>query len=551
MPVLAFLLLLAGQPDSSRLAARARDAQAEFERARMFLLRTGSAGDSHCDARIGRFCYSYSGGADGRLPPEPAGIGRARAKLLVVLDSVARAIPGDAWVAGQRVRYWLEAGQPDSAVAAARWCRASAWWCAALQGLARHETGDFEAAERAFDTALDSMPETERCRWTDLSDLLEKALRDRYRRLSCAERRGFEERVWWLARPLWSLRGNDRRTEHFARLTMARLLEDARWALGDWGEDARELIVRYGWPLAWERDDCGGWCRPIPLGYLQEPSFHFLPEPEAFDAGLPDDAKQGVNAEWARERYAPAYAARFEDLTPDFAAFLRGDSTLVVAGWEVSSDTALQDSGLVAALVLARDERSPEVVTRRRAAHGAGALIAEAAWAPSLASLELVAPDHRAAGRIRARLAPLAPSRGAVTLSGILLFDPADSLPADLPAALARLHVGGVPAGERVGIYWEAYGLASGEDVPTAVTVAPGHRGLLTRVAAALGLAPKSGSIRLEWHETAHPPQGTLARALVLDLAALKPGRYRVDVTVSPPGRGRVTSSRTVSVVRQ
>ena len=549
MPVLAVVLLLAAGPDSSRLVAHARNAQAEFERARMFLLATGSAGGQRCDARIGRFCYSYSGGG-GDLPRERAGIGPERAKLLAVLDTVARALPGDAWVAGQRVRYLIEAGQPDSAAAAARSCRAAAWWCAALEGLAWHAAGRFAAAEQAFQTALDSMPDAERCRWTDLSDLLEGALRARYRALTCAERRAFDDRVWWLAKPLWSLPGNDRRTEHFARLTMTRLLAGARWALGDWGDDARELIVRYGWPLAWERDDCGGMCQAIPLGYLVEPSFHFIPDARAYDAGLPDDAAGALELQSAVERYAPAYASRFESLEADFAAFRRGDSTLVVAGWDVSRDTMFQDTGLVAAAVLARDERSPAAVVRRSGAQPEGALVVEAAGAPALASLELLARGHRVAGRVRARLEALTPFPGAATLSGILLFAPSDSLPADLPAALARLHVGGVVAGTRIGVYWEVYGLASGEEVPTAVTVAPARRSLLTRVAAALGLAGKSGSVRLEWRETVHPPQGTVSRALVLDLAGLVPGRYRVDVTVSPPGRPSVTSSRIVRVVR-
>jgi hypothetical protein len=125
MPLLAIILLLATQPDSTRLVAHARGAQVEFERARMFLVRSGSASGNRCDARIGRFCYSYSGGGD--LPREPEPIAKERLRLLAVLDTVARAVPGDAWVAGQRVRYLLEAGWPDSATDAARACRATSW----------------------------------------------------------------------------------------------------------------------------------------------------------------------------------------------------------------------------------------------------------------------------------------------------------------------------------------------------------------------------------------------------------------------------------------
>ena len=50
---------------------------------------------------------------------------------------------GTEWIAGQRVRYLLEAGDEDGAVAAARACRAERWWCAALEGLALHEAQRF------------------------------------------------------------------------------------------------------------------------------------------------------------------------------------------------------------------------------------------------------------------------------------------------------------------------------------------------------------------------------------------------------------------------
>ena len=550
MPVFALLLLLAAGPDSSRLDARARNAQAQFESARMLLLRTGEAGGSGCDARIGRFCYSYSGESGGDLPKEPQTVAKERLKLLAVLDSTARALPGDGWVAGQRVRYWIEAGQSDSATGAARECRAEAWWCAALLGLSRHAAGDFAAAEQAYHVALDSMAEDQRCRWTDLSDLLDDPLRARYRALPCAGRDTLADRVWWLAQPLWSLSGNDRRTEHYARHTMARLLADSRWALADWGSDARELIVRYGWPLAFESDDCGGMCRPVPLGYLQEPSFHFLPDGREADAGLPGDSDQALDPRWARERYAPAWAATFRQLAPSFETFRRGDSTLVVVTYDVSADTAFADPGLVAALVLQRDARTPPVVVRDSGAAPSGVLTAAAAWEPALLALEIRSPAHRAAGRSRARPPAMRETAGAVGPSGLVLFDPIDPLPASLEAALARAHAGALRAGTRIGLYWEVYGLETGEDFATAVTVAPLREGLFHRLAAAVGLAAKTGRVRLEWHEPARPEHAAQSRALLLDLSGLGPGRYRLEVTVSAPGSAPATASRVVTVVR-
>jgi len=547
MPALTVILVLFLQSDPVGLVSHARRAQAEFERVRLLLLPAGAAGSGgRCDARIGRFCYwSDGGGTD--VPREPAQIARERARLLAVLDSVALALPGDAWVAGQRVRYQLEAGRPDAATEVARACRAAAWWCTALQGLVQHVAGSYEAAERSFETALEAMPEDERCRWNDLSDLLEEPLRRRYRRLSCGERRGFEARLWWLAQPLWSLRGNDRRTEHYARVTMARLLERARSPYGLWGDDERELIVRYGWPVAWERDDGGGTREPVSIGHDPEPSFHFVPDAQGFDTLTLGDQPGALYSTAARERYAPHYATRFTGLEPAFARFRRGDSTIVVASYDVAGDTSFQDPGREAALVLERDERSSPVVTRRSGADRWGVLVAEAPWQPTFLSLELLAPQHRAVARARAPVR--APAAGGVTLSGILVFEPADSLPADLPAALARARAGGVRRGERIGLFWEAYGLAPGQDVSAAVTVTPERTSWLRRIGAALGLAPRTGSVRVEWREAAQPEQGRAARALVLDLKGLGAGRYRLDVTISPPDGAPGTATCRLDII--
>jgi hypothetical protein len=446
---------------------------------------------------------------------------------------------------GQQVRYLIEAGRTDDAEAAAQACRAEPWWCAALQGLAQQAAQDFEDAAASFDRALAAMPPEVRCRWTDLSDLLEGAAWRRYRSLSCAAREDVDARLWWLGQPLWWMPGNDRRTEHYARLTMARLLEDASSPYGPWGDDERELIVRYGWPLAWVREDRGD--THFAVGFDAEPGWHFLPDLPALDAPAPSDAPGALVERLAPERYAPQYAHSFTILHPDFAAFRRRDSTLVVASWDVSDDQAFHAHACASALVLAHDERSPSVVVSRASGGAAGSLVAEAPWAPAVVSLELYDPDRSAAARARG---PLPQSPDSFGLSGVLLFEPAESLPADLPQALARLHTGAVTAGQRIGVYWEVYGLTPGEDVPTAVTVTPERRGLLTRIAAALGLARKSGAIRLEWHGAAPAAPEAVSRALVIDLGGLRTGRYRVDVTVSPRGRPSVTSARLLRVTQ-
>src|SRR3989454_12816547 len=111
-PVLALLhLVWSQQPDSLTTLRAARRAQATFEAIRRQHLPYGSGhAGGPCDLRIGRFCYWYD---DDRSPPEhppaePQPIRNARATLLAALDDAGARLPGDEWIAGQRVRYRSE-----------------------------------------------------------------------------------------------------------------------------------------------------------------------------------------------------------------------------------------------------------------------------------------------------------------------------------------------------------------------------------------------------------------------------------------------------------
>jgi hypothetical protein len=471
-----------------------------------------------------------------------------------VLDSAAAALPGDEWLAGQRVRYLVEAGRAGEALAAAGFCRAVRWWCAALEGFARHAAGDFPGADSAYRSALHTMPEHERCRWTDLSALLAEPLRRRYRRLACGERAAFEARLWWLAQPLLARSGNDRRTEHFARRTMARLLRHAAspyGALG--GEDLTELIVRYGWPEAWAQGARGssiGSERSV-VGHEREPAYRFLPDAVQFDAQTSHrSADGGLADERPRERYAPAYAETFTTLEPAFAQFRRGESTLVVAAYDLTPDSLFRGRPLEVALVLALDERAAVFVERRAGAEPAGVLVATAPRGPAVLSLEITVAAARRAARARIAAQPPPPGEGSVAVSDLLLFDPADSLPSELDLVLPHVRGrGSVPRGSRIGLYWEAYGLAAeGEPLSTAVSVAPERIGWLRRAAESVGLASRSRPVRLEWTEQGTPRGGIAARALVVDLSPLGPGRYRIEVAVTAAGRSTASASRAIRI---
>ncbi|HEY6224489.1 MAG TPA: hypothetical protein VIW26_11940 [Gemmatimonadales bacterium] len=541
----AVLLLAAAQPDSEAALRSVQLAQQAFEARRGFLApRTlGSSHGGVCDEKIGRFCYWYDGDAP-PPPPEPEAIKRARLHLLELLDSAAARLPGDWWIAGQRVRYLVESDRLADAVAAARACRAEQWWCEALEGFARHAAGEDAAADSVYAAAVADMPAPQRCRWTDLTPLLDGGLRRRYSRLDCASRASFSDHLWWLAQPLLSRPGNDRRVEHYARLTMVRMLERAGspWA-SPLADDLRELTLRYGWPVAWTGPLDSDFDARDVSGHERQPAFHFFPGTDA--ESEPGSSPWDISPPHAHERYAPLYATTFETLTPDITVFRRGESTLVVVAYDLSRDTLWgQPPDLSRVVVLARDEHLPPVLTRTEDSNRKGVMVAQAPWPATVVGFEVTQPGTLRFGR--ARLALAQRNLGA---SGLLVFDPVDSVPGDLSAVLSLVHGSAtIAAGGRIGLYWEVY-LTPGESVETQVNVSPRHAGLLRSMGSWFGLGRRSREMRLAWHDVADPETGMIHRAVIVDVSSLVPGRYRISVTIAARG-GNVTTARELEIVR-
>ncbi len=235
----------------------ARFEQREFESFRhTHLPRANSSRPQTCDEKVGRFCYWYNESSP--MPREPEAIKQRRSRMLATFDSLARIVPGDVWIAEQRVRYLAEADRFQDALEAARACTGAGagggWRCEILVGLSLHLLGDYVAAERVYDSAISHMGPKESCEWRDLSLLLDDVALSKYRALPCGDpaREAWAARTWFLARTLYSMKGNDSRTEYFARMTMAQMLSDASGAYQfGFDDDERELLLRFGWPRAW------------------------------------------------------------------------------------------------------------------------------------------------------------------------------------------------------------------------------------------------------------------------------------------------------------
>jgi hypothetical protein len=500
-------------------------------------------------------CYWYDGGVDS-APEEPPRIRKARARLLAALDAAGTALPGDEWIAGQRVRYLLEDNQPRLAAQVAEQCRAVAWWCEALGGLVRHVERDFVGADSLFAAALADMPEDERCRWNDISSLLEGKLAGRYRDLDCAGRAALEARWWWLAQPLYSLTGNDRRTEHFARRAMIRIEQGRRTPFGlYWDDDLADVLLRYGWPTFWTRDPPTSLLvqsEPHVTGHEASPAFHFAPGGRALDdpgGAQPED--WSLDGPQSRERYAPAYAIAFTYLDHQKAVFRRDDSCVVVAAYDLSSDTLFARQAVTGALALAADERTLTLSRDSGIASGARALTATAPCGPLVLSLEAVAPSERYVARARYGVTPLRRPLYHASISDLLLFDPPDSLPATLEAVVPHAYGSAqIPAGRTLGVFWELYGVdpASGA-VAVSLTMARQGTGWLRRAVESLGLAGRRRDVRLEWQEV--PESASIApRTLAIDVSGLAPGRYLLEVAVTPAGAKTVTAQRDIMIER-
>jgi len=524
--------------------------QTWFERVRHMNLpvRFSGGGGYDCDARIGRFCQWNDD--DPRAPKEPKPIREARDQLLRTLDSAAARSPGDDWIAGQRIRYLVEAGRDSDAVQVARTCAGTRWWCDALKGLTLHELGDYSASDSAFHDALDEMPAKERCRWTDLSVLLDDAQRKRFGKVGCGNNEALAQRLWWLADPFLAIPGNDRETEHYARQVMNRILDGTRAGYSvQWGDDLRELVVRYGWSRYWSRAP-GSYYDPYDgavSGHEAAPNYHFFPISVKVDS-INDIGESTWDFSERRsvERYSPAVAATFGDFDAQLALFRRGDSLQVVAAYDLSSDSVLAGHAAHTALVIQKNEHEKPLISQSTDTRGWYTFTMSST--PRLLSFETWNPEKKRGARIRRAvwLPPLPPN--AVAVSDLLLFDastaPSTDLASIVPFALGPMKVEG--GRKKLGLYWETYGLARPDSaLPVSLTLTKVNTGF-RKLAEVIGLG-KSTPMSIAWRET--PTLGGIAsRSVVLDLSLIPRGRYRLKLELTPRSGPPVTSTRVIEI---
>ena len=543
-----------------------RTAQEGFEtlRRRRAPVMSVRSGPDRCDERVGRFCYWYD--EDSPDPPqEPDQIRDARARLIEQIDSAGREFPNDRWVSGQRVRYLTEAGRYDEAVRAAQACTSREWWCYAIRGFAFHVAGRFEEADSAYEGALRLMTQAERCAWRDMKLLLDDDQLKWYREQSCARRIPVEQRIWWLARPMLSGRGNDARTEYYSRLMMAHFVEDApsAYAMG-FDFDERELTLRYGWPIAWTRSPVGGILsggatEPGLVGHERTPAHPFLPVRSVLDNPASSDSagwrSKGIPPVLAR--YSPVYAKRLLPLEHQSALFRRGDSALVLAAWSIAKDSelsaAVEARELTASMVLTRGEEKDAVVARSESPQRTGTFMVRSAWGSMLMSIEIGAEKRQTLSRARYGVRRSDESSSRIQVSDIVLYEPYDSTPTSAEDVLPHMRTSDrITVGTRIGIFWEAYNTdPTGEGIEVNITVAPENKsggGWLSGAFRALRRVKEAQPVSVGLRDVSARGSPITARAVEVDLSTLTAGRYLLQLELNA-GPNVVRVERTITMI--
>jgi hypothetical protein len=564
---------------TSEEAAARRRADIEIRRAELWMIDlyrrkaafTGSFRKTPCDTRTGADCFQ----GDYECPhclwrddrSELHELGR-------VYDAVAASLlqppPGTSlmrlnWLAGQRTGLWTRQGELDRARAAAEECRGEAWWCAALEGLVAQRSGDFVEAGRRFDAALELMPRLRACYWREVGVYRDSAAlsvgHDVYGRtmrqpqtteLRPCPDEGDVATFWTLSDPLWSLPGNARRAEHFARMTDLQIHQQFLETENPHGTHLRDhhsTVLRHGWPVAF--DWRGGIDRAT--GAAVRGRRGMMPQRAQAQLVIPADpwrSPGGLRLHYGRgqgfavavpladalraapEIFEPRDDPALESYEPPFgplrplplqSGFFRRDGRdlLVVRAHAPPGPRPAPDAWQLIGWN-GTDFRTADV----RVAGDTITATLDAAWEAQIVSLEAV--HQHGAWRGRSGTRPPDAARD-VAISSVILVDDAAGPPADLDEALYRmLPATRLPHGTGAGSYWELYAQAP-VSAALDVTVRRNQRpGLLSRLTG--GRPPE---LRVRWEEIIEPVNGVAGRTFDLDLHTLQPGPYQLELVLT------------------
>ena len=386
-----------------------------------------------------------------------------------------------------------------------------------------------------------------------------------------------------MADPLFLTPGNERLSEHFARMFDATLHADAATTLdAGWGAGNQQLLVRYGFVAGWERSDgpLADNGRGTVIKHFHPESRGLLPPFEALEdpAGLPDGVWV-ITDDPVRSASAPILSPLMVDAPVQTAVFRRGGDLLVLAAYGPPVDTLLKirrghgsigpsgaetpghrplaweprmegaSSDTLTGLFLMADtgEWTPLSVM---GVGGEGILQLRAPPGGYLLSMEHWNPAGRWGARFRQGIRADAVPPDVPILSDLLILDSGPSIPEGLAEAIPKMRPGPVlRPGEPVTVGWEVYGLGlRGEVLTFRISLVEEEGSLVRRAFKRLGLFRRPPALALSWSEDAARAPGPLFRAVDLELPELDPGRYVLRLEMEIPFRGPVSSNKRITV---
>lgn len=557
--------------DSVDIVEDMQDMQREFEEFRASRIPVEAQQvDGYCDERIGRMCIWFGGEENEGFPAEFREVSQARVELIRSLTDAFEKVR-DRWILGQLVHYLVERVEPAEAERFAVECGiVEEWWCAALRGYTLHVRTEYVEAEAAFRDALALMPEDTRLEWMAPQYVFSRDAVDRFKDESPGERERQFELLWRLSDPLFLFEGNDRLTDHFARLVEVEFREDAADPLGlAWETDLAETLVRYGRNTGYSRtfnprgSQFGlqdtrrvvGHHHPKSRGYLFPEEFLESP------AEIPPESWITAPRE-ARTWYAPPYAPEVRGLETQVGRFRRDERMLVVGAYRPTMAESEESGRIVsawradggiegtpfAALFLVPEDGSEWDLVQGRDPEGV--LTIEADPGRYVSSLEVVDLDGRQAWRARQGVVQRPLVLGVVGVSDLMILKADAPLPESLDEALPHIRPGiRVRSGERFPVIWEVYGLGIEEPVTVTVGFSQGRPGFLERVGDFLGVIEPEGDVDITFQETGPEQLQAVFRSVELSLPDLEPGEYTLHLRLDLAGRTPVVTSRPILVV--
>ena len=458
--------------------------------------------------------------------------------FLAKLIDATNTRPDDALGFAQAVYAYTRMKGIDEAVTLAERCNFASWWCELLFGMVHDRAGRPRVAEAHFRTALpDADPELA-SRLTAINELLDGD-GSGYERMAGLERADFERQFWWLTDPMWTIPGNDRWTRHVRRklelLLHAQLLHSIRERHSYSHERS---VARRGHEDSWTAQGMGvsRWTS------MQAARYRFTPVSAAAD-GI-EAVRYDLTAEKDDERYTPdAYGPVFE-LPSQFARFLKGDSLAVAAAAD------LDEADLVAPETVFLLSHGPDrFPVRRRSDTDAARQVFQTVLAqqPVVVGIESI-DTRRSVARARGGLPPLA-THGLVLSDPLLLIPGTRSLPGSRDGAVAAMMAGTtIESGNELAVYWEVYGVVTGQPLELSVSIEGTNRGVFTRVLRALRIRGDAEGPVVAWTESAGAP--THPMAVALDTGVLEDGQYVLKIEVAVPDGSKATTTRSFTVAR-